>query len=73
MVPDFEIQEMSGWRRPRLDDVRLRTLGLVSEESVDLAGRTVVRNDGEALVVHVKDEVLALPHTFVKVTLERRK
>ena len=36
------------------------TLGLVREEGVDLAGRTVVGNDGEALVVHVEDQVLTL-------------
>jgi hypothetical protein len=37
-----------------------RTLGLVREEGVDLAGRTVVGDNVEALVVHVEDEVLAL-------------
>ena len=42
------------------------TLGLVFEEVVDLAGGTVVSDNGEALVVHVEDEVLALSHTYKK-------
>ena len=42
------------------EEVSSFTLGLVFKEVVDLAGRTVVCDDGEALVVHVKDEVLAL-------------
>ena len=41
-----------------------RTLGLVLEEVVDLARGTVVGDNGEALVVHVKDEVLALRTTM---------
>ena len=42
------------------------TLGLVLQEVVDLTGRAVVRDDGEAFVVHVEDEVLALFHTYEK-------
>lgn len=38
----------------------LQTLGFVSEEIVNLGGGSVVGNDGEALVVDVQDEVLAL-------------
>lgn len=36
------------------------TLCLVLEEVIDFAGRAVVRDDVEALVVHVEDEILAL-------------
>lgn len=36
------------------------TLSLVLEEVVDLAGRSVERDDVEALVVHVEDQVLTL-------------
>ena len=36
------------------------TFCLVVEEVLDFAGRPVVRDDGEALVIHVEDEVLAL-------------
>lgn len=39
------------------------TLGLVGEEGVDLGGRSVVRDDGEALVVHVQNQVLALENS----------
>lgn len=37
-----------------------RTLCLVGEEIVDFAGRAVVRDDGEAFVVHVQDQILTL-------------
>ena len=40
------------------------TLGLVGEEIVDFAGRAVVRDDGEAFVVHVQDQILTLWQTF---------
>ena len=39
---------------------RIRTLGLVGEEGVNLGRRAVVRDDGETLVVHVEDQVLTL-------------
>ena len=42
------------------EEVSSFTLGLVFKEVVDLAGRTVVCDDGEALVVHVENQVLAL-------------
>lgn len=37
-----------------------RTLGLIGEEIVDLAGCAVVCNDDESFVVHVQDQVLTL-------------
>ena len=39
---------------------RIRTLCLVGEEGVNLGRRAVVRDDVEALVVHVENQVLAL-------------
>jgi hypothetical protein len=36
------------------------TFGFVSKEVVNLADGTVVCNDGEALIIHVKDQVLTL-------------
>ena len=42
------------------EEVSSFTLGLVFKEVVDLAGGTVVSDNGEALVVHVEDEILAL-------------
>ena len=47
-------------RSARLRRLRERTLCLVRKEVVDLAGRAVVGDDGEALVVHVEDQVLTL-------------
>ena len=38
----------------------LPTFGFVLKEVLHLAGGTVVRDNGETLVVHVEDEVLAL-------------
>jgi len=49
-----------------------RTLGLVGEEIVHFAGRAVVRDDGEAFVVHVQDQILALQQTFETAERERR-
>ena len=43
----------------RLDNGE-RTLGLVRKEVVNFAGGTVVGDNGEALVVHVEDQVLTL-------------
>ena len=37
----------------------LRSLGFVGQEFVDLGDRPVVGDDGETVVVHVEDEVLA--------------
>ena len=54
-----EGKEIERLRRGRLDKDVL-TLGLVCKEVIDFAGCAVVGNDGEALVVHVEDEVLAL-------------
>ena len=45
------------WMRMRADD--LRALGLVGEEMVHLLHGAVVGHDGEAVVVHVQNEVLA--------------
>ena len=39
---------------------RQPTFGLISEEIINLGCSSVVGNDGEALVVDVQDEVLAL-------------
>jgi hypothetical protein len=36
------------------------TLGLVLQEVINLGGGAVVSDNGEALVVHVQDQVLAL-------------
>lgn len=36
------------------------TLGLVVQKIINLGGCAIVSNDGESLVVHVEDEVLAL-------------
>lgn len=41
----------------------MRTLCLIIKEMLDLAGRAVVRNDDEALIIHVKNEILALYDT----------
>lgn len=38
----------------------LLTLGFVVKEVLDFAGGTVVGDDGEALIVHVHDEILTL-------------
>ena len=54
-----EGKEIKRLRRGRLDKDVL-TLGLVCKEVIDFAGCAVVGNDGEALVVHVENEVLAL-------------
>lgn len=37
-----------------------QTLCLILKESIDLAGGTIVGNNGEALVVHVQNQVLTL-------------
>lgn len=42
------------------EEVSSFTLGLIFKEVVDLAGRTVVCDNGETLVVHVEDQVLTL-------------
>ena len=47
----------------------LHTFRLVVKEMLDFAGGTIVRNDGEALIIHVENEVLAL---FIDM-VERRK
>ena len=55
-----------GTRSQRSGSRRLRrglsslTFCLILQKVVDLAGRTVVCDDGEALVVHVEDQVLTL-------------
>ena len=63
-APTTLVPTRRGRRDERLGDFRLdnvrRTLGLVRKEVVDLARRTVVGDDSEALVVHVEDQVLAL-------------
>ena len=38
----------------------MRTLCLIIKEMLDLAGRAVVRNDDKALIIHIKNEILAL-------------
>ncbi len=37
------------------------TFCFVGEESINFAGGAVVGDDGEAFVIHVQNEVLALP------------
>ena len=44
-------------QRMRAED--FRALGFVGEEVVNLLNRAVERDDGEAVVVHVEDEILA--------------
>jgi hypothetical protein len=46
-------------RKGDVQDGKL-TLGLVLQEMVDFARRTVICDDGEALVIHVENQVLAL-------------
>jgi hypothetical protein len=36
------------------------TFCLIGEEIIDFAGRTVVGDNGETLVVHVEDQILTL-------------
>ena len=51
--------EKPGHLLQRVGAENLRALGLVGEEVVHLRGGAVVGHDGEAVVVHVEDEVLA--------------
>lgn len=61
-MPAGRVVSKGDERRPR----REITLGLVRQEVVNLAGGAVVRNNGEALVVHVKNQVLTLGDATVR-------